>query len=243
MGTLVQSANTFTSTFGTSTTLAYTSNVVANNLLVVTMAGYHDTVTFNIPTDTLGTSYTRAGSLLRSNVSSPFVILDCFYGIAPSSGANTVTETSSDSLNDRELRIWEVSGVATATPLDQTNGGIGGAGPALSGSITTTVAGFIIKTLQEWTQVSSHTPSAGTPTTGWTEVGDTTTGGDSAWRNETTTGTFDGGFNYSPSGNSWCCRIMAFADQPSGPFPPWRPREEPAPRRLGIPLVPIISYT
>jgi len=209
MGALVQNARGYEATSDTSWAVAFGSNVVANNLLVVVVGTYNDTATINTPTDTRGTTYTQAGSLLRGG-GSPAIMLAVYYGVAPSSGANTVTVTFSANCGDKELKIFEISGESTGTPLNQTNGATGNSAAPLSGSITTTVAGFIIKAVQEfsWT---THDEAAGTPTTGWTEYGDTATGADSAYRNEASTGTFNGGFTLN--GNSqWACRIVAFAD-------------------------------
>lgn len=217
MGTLVQNNRGYEAASDNSWQVAFTSNVTSSNLLVAVIGAYHDTATINTPTDTIGTTYVEAGTLLRATATTADTMLAIYYGIAPSSGANTVTVTFSTSVGDKELKIWEISGVDTTTPLNQTNGAsgvTGGSDPntVLSGSITTTVPGFIIKAVQEW-QWGTHAENFGTPTTGWTEFGDTATGSDSAYRNESSTGTFDGGFSISVSNNPWCCRIVAFADR------------------------------
>lgn len=217
MGTLVQNNRGYEATSDNSFFVAYTNDVVANNLLVVIVGAYHDSATINTPTDTIGTTYSQAGSLLRSTASTgPDTMLALYYGIAPTGGANTVTVTFSTSLADKEIKIWEISGVDTATPLNQTNAATGltvnDPETILSGSITTTVPGFIIKAMQEFSW-GTHAENFGTPTTGWTEFGDTATGSDSAYRNETNTGTFNGGFSITISNNAWCCRIVAFADK------------------------------
>lgn len=217
MGALVQSARGYEVTSDTSWFVAFGSNVVVNNLLVVVIGTYNDTATITTPTDTIGTTYTQAGTLLRSG-GSPAVMLAVYYGVAPSSGANTVTVTFSANCGDKELKIFEISGESTSTPLNQTNGATGSSTAPLSGSITTTAAGFIIKAVQEyyWT---AHNEAAGTPTTGWTEYGDTATGADSASRNESATGTFNGGFTLNDT-SQWACRIVAFADAANLLSPP-----------------------
>jgi len=216
MATLVQSARNYEAADDTSFALAFGSNVVAGNLLVAVLGAYDDAATFNTPTDTIGTTYTQAGTLLRGTVDSPAPMLAVYYGIAPSSGANTVTMTSSVGVQDKDLRIFELSGVDGTTPLNQTNGGVGRSTTPLSGNITTTLPGFIIKCVQDWEWPATHTEVAGTPTTGWTEFGDTATGADNAYRNEAGTGTFNGGFGGYTLSLAWCCRIVAFADASGG---------------------------
>jgi len=74
-----------------------------------------------------------------------------FYKIAGSAESRTVTVTVSDSGSVLGLQIYEYSGIATSSPLDQTSSSTGTSTAPSSGSVTTTqanellVAGMIIR--------------------------------------------------------------------------------------------------
>lgn len=224
MGTLVQNAR------ANALTVAYASNVTSGNLLVTTFGSYHASLTVTNLTDTRGTTWTQAGTILRGTGGrAPIPLLVAYYGIAPSSGANTVTFTLSATPDDTsEIKVWEISGIDTTTPLNgtQSNSGTTAFSTAVTvdtPNLVTTAPGFIIKTLQEWCWVT-HNEASGTPTTGWTEYGDTAFGADSAYRNETSTGTFTGGFSFTNTSDGggggasgYCVRIMAFSDAGAPP--------------------------
>lgn len=123
--------------------VAFPGNVTANNLLVVA-GNTFDTDGDPLPvvTDTRGTSYTVLSMLWFSNLDRIFIA----YGIAPSSGPNTVTiNPTGDAVSSYcSAAIDEFSGVNTVTPLDVDGGGSSGNGTSASDSITTGVANALI---------------------------------------------------------------------------------------------------
>lgn len=102
----------------TSTTLAYSSNPSANNLLVVCTRTGGTTATITI-TDSIGNTWTN---LTRQSVTGVGVT-QCAWAINTTSSADTITDTLSTSTTLRMV-ILEASGTATSTPVDQeTNAG------------------------------------------------------------------------------------------------------------------------
>jgi hypothetical protein len=83
---------------------AYTSNVTSGNLLVVFACSGIETPSIS---DTRGTSWTAGPSVDDSGDGER---LQCWYGLASSSGANTVTVTYSTSQGDGWIAVEELSG-------------------------------------------------------------------------------------------------------------------------------------
>lgn len=92
------------------TSLAYPSNITANNLLLV-MIGGDATSAFTV-SDTKTNTWTEVG---HNNTATGAVGI--FWAVANGSGADTVTLTST--LSNVMGLIYEVSGCATTTPVDQ----------------------------------------------------------------------------------------------------------------------------
>jgi hypothetical protein len=150
---LVQSANA-----GQSATVSTTSAVTEGNLLIVA-AGANNSPSTTTVSDTLGTSYTLL-SFYNVHTMSTHI----WAGVAPSSGANTVTITGSGD-GHMVTSILEFSGCTI--DLDgavQTEGSSGS--PTTSQSITTTVTSdLLIATYAD--PGGNNTGSMGT---GWTTV-------------------------------------------------------------------------
>jgi uncharacterized protein (DUF2237 family) len=129
-------------TFGNavnSQTLAYPGDVTAGNLLVCggfTFAAGPPTISV---TDTRGTSYTVLS--FNPNSSETGWIA---YGIAPSSGANTVTVNPSTASDFLSFSIDEFSGVDPTTPLSVDGGNATGASGIPIHSITTVTVNELI---------------------------------------------------------------------------------------------------
>ena len=212
MGTLVQVPTPlYQAATATTIAQAFASDVVAGNVIVASIQSYSTTVTVTGVTATAGRNitFTQVGTLLRSTTDTPNPFLTVWIGTVSTSGPCTVTGTYSATVIDRTISIWEISNVAEAGAL--TNGAVGNNTAAASGNITLSRPGFAIKVTNEfiWT---THNQAAGTPTTGWTEVGDNATGFDSAWQNWTTgPGTVNGEFTLGTT-TSWCCRMVAMLD-------------------------------
>jgi hypothetical protein len=141
--------------------VAYPANVTAGNLLLVT-AGIWQTgsgpASVSV-TDTRGTSYTvllftglgYAGGTAKSMIA---------YGIAPSSGANTVTVDPSSTGNWGQVYIDEFSGVH-ATPLDADGGQSTGSGFSPSDGITTLSDGALVVGVGVWDGIATFTAGGG----------------------------------------------------------------------------------
>jgi hypothetical protein len=105
-----------------STTLAFTSNVTAANLLVVSHAHWQGgTANINTPTDTLLHTYTGVTAQQAFGGGGVNNKLRSFYVENCSGGANTVTFAMSTSTGDITCSVSEWSGAETSTALDKTN--------------------------------------------------------------------------------------------------------------------------
>lgn len=147
--------------------LAYPGNVTAGDLLVVGGNTYDTNgTTGHTVTDSVGTSYTvfNCTALTASFPNAtPFIAI----GIAPSSGANTVTVNPSldASANQIVFGIGEFSGTATSSILDVDGGSSTGTSTTPSDGITTTTANDLIVGL-----VGFQTSAAVTPSGSYTQI-------------------------------------------------------------------------
>lgn len=89
---------------------AYTSNVTAGNLLVALFLWGSSTQTGTV-SGSLNGAFTPIASSLATNASGPFRA-QIFYKVATSSGAETVTGTSSGNNTQREIVVYELTGAA-----------------------------------------------------------------------------------------------------------------------------------
>lgn len=147
--------------------VAYPGNVTAGNLLVVGGNTY-DTAgtTGHTVTDSVGTSYTVFNcSPLTATLpnATPFIAV----GIAPSSGANTVTvnPTIDTSANQINFGVGEFSGTASSSIVDVDGGSSTGTSTSPSDGITTVTANALIIGL-----VGFQTSAAVTPSGSYTEI-------------------------------------------------------------------------
>jgi hypothetical protein len=150
----------------TSTSVAFPANVTANNLLVVAGTVWRDnggtTITIS---DTLGTLYTARTFVSTTDGNyRPFIA----WGIAPTSGENTVTVTAGLDGAYCSFGMDEFSGVDAASPLDTDGGGVsGGPDTAPTSSLTTGVANALIVGTMS---VQSGAVVFMTPGSGYTEI-------------------------------------------------------------------------
>lgn len=125
-------------------TLAYTSNVTAGNLLVVISAQGTDTSATVTVTDSLGNTYSQAGSYSTNTNPPPFGLrIGLFYCISASSGSCTVTVTPS-ALVGQNIDIFEYSGILASSPLTATSGNTGTSASPSTGSVTINAAGDLV---------------------------------------------------------------------------------------------------
>lgn len=168
----VQSPAAATAFSGTTINLAYGSNVTAGNLLVCHIYANHG---ISSVADSRSQTFSSAVNVTDSSTYS----IATFYYANTTGGADTVTVTFAGTITYASLQCSEYSGVATASPLDQTASNIqtdpGTATDAVtSGSVTTTTNGQLIVGFSTALVVGAGTLSAGTNYTGRTNVfGDT----------------------------------------------------------------------
>ena len=149
-----------------STTVAFPANVTAGNLLVVLgcvwKSGGNTGVTI---TDTRSTSYTVRWYQNSANTNFSIYLA---FGIAPSSGACTVTIDPSDLGNSIEGAIDEFSGVADP-PEDVNGGSTEGSSTTPADSLTTLTADALL--LGVMGHASAGSPTL-TPGAGYTQIGE-----------------------------------------------------------------------
>lgn len=123
--------------------LAFPGNVTASSLLVCggqAFNGSGSPASIAI-SDTVLTPYTVISFVPSSGT---FERMWIAYGIAPSSGANTVTVNPSNATDDLSFSIDEFSGVDTSSPLSVDGGHSEGTGTAVADSIITATANELI---------------------------------------------------------------------------------------------------
>lgn len=209
---LVQSRGTFnTAAIGTGTTLAYSSNVAAGNLLTA-MGEIATTSPGTISvTDTRGTVYTIA-SFTSANATATVYIA---WGYAPSAGANTTTVHGSGSGSPNfDVNVAEFSGAPGLVQDGPNFTGQGTTSPSTVGpTITTTQPGDLLL-------AAMSSANTGSPGGGWTNAPATVTDGDpTAYQVATVPGTYATAFTTSGTG-TW--GMIAVALGSSGQFTPHR---------------------
>jgi hypothetical protein len=113
---VVQNTGTFNATAGTTLAVAFGSNVTAGNRIIVlglALGGSATTATLSA-TDTRSTPYTAIATTLATHATALFRA-QVIHGLIPTSGACTVTFTTSLSANERVMMIAEVSGLTGST--------------------------------------------------------------------------------------------------------------------------------
>lgn len=166
-GSIVQSGYSVDDSGGSLTTIAVTiTGVTAGNHLVA-FAGWTDpgTTTCTVSDGSAFSTGAAKVNLAASNQSS-----QVFYRENVGSGSHTITATFSTSQPFRRLRVLEVSGLATASSLDQGTGAVQGApGTGANGvsstasSATTNANDFVLGFSQD---ITENDPGTGTVTAG-----------------------------------------------------------------------------
>ena len=129
-----------------STTVAFTSNNTAGDLIVVAFDHY-DGVGLSSISDTQGNSYVRAGGEVHQVGGSWFA--DIYYAKSIKGGANSVTVTLNGSGNFLDAYIHEYSGLDAASPLDATASSTDNSANLDSGPATTSFANELASSAME----------------------------------------------------------------------------------------------
>lgn len=207
MGTLVGTPQaTYAAAAATSIAHAYGTSVAVGDVALVAVAGYHDTATVSSVTSSVATSsIVQVGTLLRTSTAiSPEPFLDVYELTFSGTGNPTFTGNFSASVADRSLRSIVWSGIDQTTRVEATNGAATNTDTTTSatGNIVQGNPGPISSFHNDYPWPAAHNHNVGTPNTGWTEWGDTATGGDNKYQNFATGGTRNGNFTWTDTGGS-----------------------------------------
>ena len=196
-----------------SITITTDSNVTGGNALA--LAIFSDTVALSISSIDVsscqGNTFTHAGD----NPGNANVEGWGYYAANISGGACSITVTMSGTAVLLAVRLHEISGAATASPLDQHAGAVQsspgtGANAVTTGSVTTTTNGQYI--FAAMVSTGTSTPSAGT---GYTGVGGTGSG-ISEYQVQGSAGSIAGTFTQATEGFNVASILMTFKEDAGG---------------------------
>lgn len=195
MATLVQAPTTGDSSQGT---LAYTSDVVANNLGICLLRVSSGDGTPTGITDTRGSTWTQVGSALSISTGIGYL----YFTVFPSSGANTITIGGGATAR---ILLEEVNGLGAGATLDSTNQGTGTSTTPSAGNISPAVASWIFGGL-----IMTNYPSVDpTANSGYTRRGSGVLKFYGEDQNSASGGTYSGGWTL-PESNTWGAIVAAF---------------------------------
>jgi hypothetical protein len=204
----------------TSINHSYGTAVASGDVAFVAVAGYHDTATVSSVTSSVATSsITQVGTLLRTSTAiSPEPFIDCYELVFSASGTPTITGNYSATVGDRSLRSIVWRGLDATTRVEAT------AGAATSTDTPTSATGNIVQGNtgpissfhNDYPWPAAHNHNVGTPNTGWTEWGDTATGGDNKYQNFASGGTRNGNFTWTDTGSNDFSVVRGIAGRDAG---------------------------
>jgi len=139
------------------TSLAFTTNTTAGNLIVVAIRVGPPTTTTVAVKDSNGNSYTLARSQVQTTDRHQTWV---YYANNIAAGPTTVTVTLSTTATLR-VAIHEYSGLNTVAPLDQTTSAQGNGTAPTSGSVTTTAASELLFGMGSSANAQSWTAGTG----------------------------------------------------------------------------------
>jgi hypothetical protein len=132
---LVQQASNITSN-ARSLAATLTANVTAGDLIVVSVSGWPNPPASTALTDSLGNTYSRAGSVLLFQGAYSAI----YYAKNAKAGRTTVTVRTAASKGQISMVAAEFSGVDTNSPLDKVAGTVGSGTSPSSGTMVPTQA-------------------------------------------------------------------------------------------------------
>jgi len=136
---LVQKAANITSS-ARSLTTSLTSRVTAGNLIVVSVSGWPNLPASTPVTDSLGNTYSIAGTVLTSQGAYSAI----YYSKNAKGGTDRVTFNTVNSGGQISMTVVEFSGVDTVSPLDKTAGAVGSGTAPSSGMMAPSLAGDLV---------------------------------------------------------------------------------------------------
>jgi len=216
MGTLVGTPQaSYAAAGATSINHSYGTSVNSGDVALVAVAGYHDTATVSSVTSSVATSsIVQVGTLLRTaTVVSPELFIDVYELVFSASGTPTFTGNYSATVADRSLRSIVWRGIDNTTRVEATAGAATNTDTPTSatGNIVQSNPGPISSFHTDYPWPAAHNHDVGTPSTGWTEWGDTATGGDNKYQNFASGGTRNGNFTWTDTGSNDFSAVRAAA--------------------------------
>ena len=135
--------NTATSHAASSVAIAYRSNNASGNLLVAAAGSFNSMAQQTLTiSDSAGNAWSQA--VVTTSFGSTALVY-IWYAVNSKAGPNTVTFTPSRRDGDIDATIYEYSGIATSSPLDQTNSATCSSCSSLStGNVSTTQASELL---------------------------------------------------------------------------------------------------
>ena len=116
------------------------SSVTAGNLIVVSVSGWPNLPATTAVTDSLGNTYSIAGTVLVSQGAYSAI----YYARNVKGGTDTITVRTVKSGGQISMAVAEFSGVDTVSPLDKTAGVVGSGNAPSSGTMTPSMTGELI---------------------------------------------------------------------------------------------------
>jgi hypothetical protein len=158
------SAQSHTTSGGaTSIATAYAQNVGSGSLLVVMSFFYNGSgaPTISTPTDTLGTTYAAVD--VQQNFFTGRIGLRMYYGIAPSWGANTVTQNvTGQNITFGTMFVAEFTGVQTSSPLEAHQNDTGTSASPTATSVSASNGSVVVNCISNTDGISSSVFTPGT---------------------------------------------------------------------------------
>jgi hypothetical protein len=136
---LIQKSSNITSS-AQSLAAAFPVNVTTGNLIVVSVSGWPNLPASTAVTDSLGNSYSIAGTVLTSQGAYSAI----YYAKNVKGGADTVTVNTVKSGGQISMAVAEFSGADTTSPLDKTAGTVGSGNTPSSGMMTPSMSGELV---------------------------------------------------------------------------------------------------
>lgn len=125
-------------------TLAFTSNVLADSVLVVVLLHANATVTVSSVTDSLGNTWQRLGSRYNNTYGR-----DVFWVLnTGGAGACTVTFDFSGTPTITMATLWEFSGMGATPTAGGTNGGVVSGDPCALPTFSASAAGIAVSAMR-----------------------------------------------------------------------------------------------
>lgn len=140
VGTIVQTANAFTSTSSTTASVTF-SSTAAGNLLIIAAANLDNRTVSSVSDGT--SAFTQATSA-AGNSGGQNGRTDIWYLTSSNSGKTSATVTFSGTSTTKQLYFWEVSGTSVGFQTANNTQNTTIANPALGAAVTSTGPGIVV---------------------------------------------------------------------------------------------------